>query len=340
MPLPRIAVIGIMVDNLEKRKSVLPLSKRKATGWARGLDIPESGETILYTGQMYQLIPAIRVMAARMAALEDSALTRFMGVGRLLNKFLNLSSFMGGVRKSEQEAYDRTLRSIARLLKAAGVEFGYLYDKELYSGALVHDQGEGSCLVKQAERVRDLLRSNGVSRIITVDPHTTNMLRHVYPKGLGAFDVEVRSYLEVLAERHLPLKNALNQCVTVHDSCVYARYEDVIDQPRKLLSAAGLTVNAPEMSGKWTHCCGGPIESLFPARAHDIATKRVEQLSGFDCQVATMCPICLVNLKGAANGDGATYRDIADILAEAFLEGVNDGQGNHREIDDLRNARP
>jgi len=321
MPLPRKAVLGIMVDNLEKRKSVLPLSRRRAIGWARGLDIPEGGETVLYTGQMYQLIPAIRVMAARMAALEDSWITRFMGAGRLLNKVINLSSFMGGVKKDEQEAYDRTLRSIARLLAAAGVEFGYLYDKELYSGALVHDQGVDSSLVKQAGRVRDLLRSAGVTRVITVDPHTTNMLRHVYPKVLSAFDVEVRSYLEVLAERQLPLKQALNRCVTVHDSCVYARYEDVIDQPRELLRAAGMTVKTPEMSGKWTHCCGGPIESLFPARAHDIATKRVEQLSGFDCQVATMCPICLVNLKGAANGGGAAYRDIADILAEAFLEG-------------------
>jgi len=112
----------------------------------------------------------------------------------------------------------------------------------------------------------------------------------------------------------------LNREVTVHDSCVYARYEDIVDQPRLLLQRAGAAVRAPEMSGRLTHCCGGPIESLFPARAHEIAATRVAQLSALKCGVATMCPICLVNLKGAANGDGVVYRDLADMLAEAFLD--------------------
>jgi Fe-S oxidoreductase len=320
MPLPRRSVIGIMVDNLARRGSVLPLSKRAATGWARGLGIPRGGETVLYTGQMYQLIPTISVMAARMAAFEDSWITRFMEVGRVLNRVVNVSSLIGRAKQSEQDAYDHTLRSIARLLQAAGVAFGYLYDQELYSGALVHDQGLDGALARHAGRVREVLRSHGVKRVITVDPHTTYMLRHVYPKTLGDFDVEVRSYLEVLAERELPLKRALNREVAVHDSCVYARYEDIVDQPRLLLQRAGAAVSAPETSGRRTQCCGGPIESLFPARAHAIARKRAAQLSALKCGVATMCPICLVNLKGAASGDGVVYRDLADVLAEAFLD--------------------
>jgi len=320
MPLPRRAVIGIMADNLARRGSVLPLAGRVATGWARGLDLPRGGETVLYTGQMYQLVPTIRLMAARMAVFEDSWITGFMDVGRAFNRIVNLSALMGRAARSEQEAYDRTLRTIARLLRAAGVTFGCLYDADLYSGALIHDQGVDGALVPHAARVRDLLRSHGVRRAITVDPHTTHMLRHVYPKVLGDFDVEVRSYLEVLAERGLPLRHPLDRDVAVHDSCVYARYEDVVDQPRRLLRQAGATVRAPEASGRLTFCCGGPIESLFPARAHDVAARRVAQLSGLGCGVATMCPICLVNLRGAADGWGAAgYRDLAEILAEAFL---------------------
>ncbi len=37
--------------------------------------------------------------------------------------------------------------------------------------------------------------------MITIDPHTTNMLRSVYPKLLPGYDVEIKTYLEVLAER-------------------------------------------------------------------------------------------------------------------------------------------
>jgi len=321
MPLPRKAVIGLMVDNLMKRGSVLPLSRRRATAWARGLDIPEGGETVLYTGHMYQLMPIIAYMAKRLAALENSRITRLMGLGRLANRVVGLSHFMIGVKKSDRQAADRTLRSIAGLLRAAGVEFGYLYGRELYSGTLVYDQGVDDVLAVHAARVRDSLREAGVKRLITVDPHTTHMLRHVYPKVLGDFPVDVHSYLEVLSEKGLPLRHALGRSIVVHDSCVYARYEDTIDQPRKLLLEAGAAVKEPRMTRRQTHCCGGPIESLFPSRAHDIASKRAEQLSGFGCPVATMCPICLVNLRDSANGNGPAFRDIADILAEAFLEG-------------------
>jgi len=50
MSLPTKHVLGILVDNLLKRKSVLKLSSRTTTRWARGLKIPRGGKTILYTG--------------------------------------------------------------------------------------------------------------------------------------------------------------------------------------------------------------------------------------------------------------------------------------------------
>jgi hypothetical protein len=59
----------------------------------------------------------------------------------------------------------------------------------------------------------------------------------------------VRSYLEVLAE-HLPPAAAPHRGeVVVHDSCVYARTENVIEAPRQLLAAAGLTVSEPVSTG-------------------------------------------------------------------------------------------
>ena len=320
MALPRSPVLGIMVDNLAKRGSVLPLSRRVATGWARGLDIPRGGETILYTGHMYQLIPAIAVMAKRMAALESSWVTRWMGLGRQVNKVLNLSMFMGGGKRDEQRAFDRNLRSIARLLQTAGVEFGYLYEEELYSGALIYDQAVDEVFVTHARRVQELLQRYGVQRIITVDPHTTNMRRHVYPQVLGDFDIKVKSYLEVLHESDLAPVRELEETVTVHDSCVYARFEKVVEQPREMLRKAGSRIDEPELHGTNTHCCGGPIESLMPARAHAIACKRVQQFGRPGNVIATMCPICLVNLRSGVNGGGEEFTDISTLLARAYLD--------------------
>jgi Fe-S oxidoreductase len=315
MPLPIASILGIFSDNLRKRGSVLPLSKRTATGWAHGLNLPRGGETVLYTGHMYQMVPAIDAMSAQMALLENSFLTRFFSIGRLLNKFVNLSFFMGLAASSEKMRHsNQVLRDIVELLRDAGIEFGYLYEDELYAGALAYDEGIDEAFGDHVRRVADHLKKLGVRRLITVDPHTTKMFRQAYPHFVKDFDIEVQSYLEVLAQKHPEAMEPINGEVVIHDSCVYARYENVCDQPRELLRAAGLSVQEPELSGKSTHCCGGPLESLFPAEAHRISRIRVDQLEAAGKTVVTMCPLCWVNLSKAA-GDRLVINDIANTLA-------------------------
>ncbi len=319
MPLPIGDIIGILADNLRLRGSVMPLSRRRLTRWADGLNLPRGGETVLYTGHMYQLMPSIASMESRIAEMEDSWMTKTMGLGRIVNKFMNTSWFMSWPDGADQARFDDRLRNVARLLQAAGVEFGYLYEKELYAGALVCDQGVDEVFQAHARRVYAMLKKHGVKKAITVDPHTTDMLRTVYPKLIPGYDIEVQSYLEVLADSGMAVREALDTEVTVHDSCVYARYENVIDQPRALLRRAGATLAEQPDSGALTQCCGGPIESLYPTKAKDIAKKRLEQLKQSGCgKVAAMCPICLLNLRRAANGDGTEVKDISEYLVRAY----------------------
>jgi len=319
MSIPIGPVLGILSDNLRQRGSVLPISRRDSTGWARGLDLPHGGTTVLYTGLMYQLIPSIDALAGWMARLENSSITRFFELGRFANRFINLSFFMTlTASKSMKEENDRVLRQIAGMLKQVGVEFGYLYERELYSGALVYDSGMDESFGRHARRVYEVFRRNGVRQVITVDPHTTNMLRDVYPKFIQGFDLEVLNYMEVLAEKEPAVLQPQSRELAIHDSCVYARYERMVEQPRRLLAHAGVTMKEPELAGRSTHCCGGPIESLFPTKAHEIAANRINQLRKTGEEIVTMCPICLVNLRKAA-GESCRVRDISDPLAQAYL---------------------
>jgi Fe-S oxidoreductase len=317
MPLPTGKVLGILADNLEKRKGVIPLSSSQVAGWAKDLDIPFGGETIVYTGQMYQLIPPINSMTRWMAKFENSSITELFGIGRNANKIINLSWFLSLGSGQEQKTYDDLLKNIARLLKIAGVDFGYLYEKELYSGALLFDEGVDDTFASHARKVYKILKNSGAKRIITLDPHTTNILRQVYPKIIDGYDIEVKSYLEVLAEKDIKISKKLDLDLVIHDPCIYARYENIVDEPRQLLKNAGAAIIEPELSGKLTHCCGGPLESLFPAKAHTIAGKRVEQLAECSNNVVTMCPICLTNLKRANTGS-LYIRDISEYLIEAY----------------------
>ena len=319
MPLPVRDVVGILADNLRLRGSVLPIPARRATAWARDLGIARGGETVLYTGQMYQLIPYIERLVRLEQRLGDSSLARFSGVARRANRLVNGVAIVARPRAAERAEYDRVPANVARLLQKAGVAFGYLYEDDLYSGALAHDLGADEAVAAHARRVVGILRKHGVRELITIDPHTTTMLRTVYPKLVEGYDVRVRSYLEVLAERGLPMGVPLSGTVTIHDSCVYARYEGIVDEPRRLLASAGLTVAEPENAGTSTWCCGGPAESLFPATAAAIAGKRVAQLRAVAPDCVTMCPICLVNLRKAADGT-MRLRDISDHLLEAVAQ--------------------
>ena len=334
MPLPTGDVIGILADNLRLRKSVLPLSARVATKWTEGLGLPRGGETVLYTGMMYQLIPYIEGLVKAEQRLGDSWLAGLTGVGRKVNRLINISAFMARPSAAERARYDQVPINVAHLLRTAGVGFGALYEDDLYSGALAYDLGADEVVADHARRVQAVFKNHGVKNVITIDPHTTTMLRSVYPTLLEGYDVEVRSYLEVLAEKGLVASGSrggstggshgngandkLAREVVLHDSCVFARYEGLVDEPRELLAAAGVTVRDPENARRQTWCCGGPIESLYPAKAAANAAKRVAQLRDVAPDCVTMCPMCFVNLSTAA-GDTMRFTDISQYLREAYV---------------------
>ncbi len=315
------AVLGILNDNFEKRKTVFSVSKESLTSWAKDLNIKKGTDTIIYTGHMYQLMPITKSATSIYENFEESSLMNFAPVGRFINKFVDLSSmskYAAKPEKKEEERSNKCLQNIYQLLKYAGVEAGYLYEDELYVGTLLYDNGIDEPLINQAKILNKILKDNFVQNIITVDPHTTHMLRKVYKKILPEFDYNVKNYIEVLYEKKIKPQNKLNMTLAIHDSCVLARYEEVIDEPRTLLKNAGVDYVEPELSRKLTHCCGGPIESLFPKKAKEIASKRANDLLSCSNIVTTMCPICLLNLKESTPAKD-NFLDLSEILAKAYL---------------------
>jgi Fe-S oxidoreductase len=310
-------VIGMLTDNLRLRGSVVPLTRRASTGWTQGLDLPRGGRQVLYTGQMFQLMPYLETLSTARARIADSPLAQLSGVGRTVNRYLNVTRFLGIPSREARREYDQVLIDVVGLLRQAGQEPGCLYEDDLYTGALVHDFGEDEVVALQGHRILAKLRRHRVREVITVDPHTTHMMRTVLPGLVPGFDVQVRTYLEVLADAGLSVRQRLDATMTVHDSCLFARAEDVIDQPRAMLGGAGVTLREADHSGAATWCCGGPAESLFPERAAANARARAQELAQAAPEAVTMCPICLVNLSKAAGPD-LRLHDISGVLRRAY----------------------
>ncbi|NTV52245.1 MAG: (Fe-S)-binding protein [Candidatus Firestonebacteria bacterium] len=314
MAFPIRHLIGILADNQRLRGSVMPLGTGRLTAWAKGLSLPRGGSRVIYTGHMYQMMPSLASMEAGLGLMADTPVTRLMGWGRFFNRFVNLSFFLTWPSGRQQAQYDLRLKKIAQSLRQAGIQFGYLYEKELYTGALVYDLGLDEVFKKHAQRVWAMFQKHGVRSVITVDPHTTEMLREVYPKVVPGFQLEVKSYLEVLAESGWTPPQALTEAVTLHDSCIYARTLQVSAQPRAVL-AKGPLVDSPDHAGAATHCCGGPAESLYPHKAETVAAERINQLAARGCDtVAVLCPICLHNLEKAGRARGIRVKDFSEII--------------------------
>jgi Fe-S oxidoreductase len=148
-------------------------------------------------------------------------------------------------------------RTLATILHDAGIDFGILYEDERNSGNDVRRVGEEGLFEMLVEQNLGAFEKAEFEEIITTDPHSLNTLRNEYPEfGLTK---PVRHYTEVLADLvadgTIPVV-PLGRRLTYHDPCYLARYNRVVDAPRRLLAALGCEVVEMPRNRDNTFCCG------------------------------------------------------------------------------------
>ncbi len=290
-------VVDIMRELTLKTGYPVPMNRGDIYSWAQDLDIETKGPIALYTGALYQIMPYIESLVAILEKVENNrALLEIMNIGKhLASSFLTKSLLRASHKRVKISR--NILKAIALLLREADVNFSYLYKDDLYSGVLLYDLGLSESFLRQARKVYRTFKDRGIKKVITVDPHTTYVLKNVYPKFIDNFDIEVQSYLEVLSSRIKKKESKTKLEVVIHDPCFYARYQNMVEEPRNVLKASGIKVIEPKRSRKFTACCGGPIEALYPELSRKIAMDRVKELSSISNVIVTMCPICFSNLS-------------------------------------------
>jgi heterodisulfide reductase subunit D len=181
-----------------------------------------------------------------------------------------------------------------------------------------------------AEKAYHKLKSSGVRKIIGIVPSCTHALRNVFPKVVPGFDIEVRHFIEVVADKMQQgkFKYPKNVKVTYHDPCQLGRYMDLIKQPRHVLrSIENIELVEPEWtSGEWSTCCGGGggFEVVFPDMSQTLATNRVKELAetGADI-IATHCPGCIMQLRSGLKQlkkSNIEVIDLATLIARSLPE--------------------
>ncbi len=133
---------------------------------------------------------------------------------------------------------------------------------------------------------------------------------------LTAFLVDVRGFVPAAGA-------ARSGTFTYHDSCSGLRELGVKDQPRKLLTAVGVTVTEmadPEI------CCGfgGTFCVKYPEISGRMVTDKVRDIGATGANTVLAGDLgCLLNISGRLHRQGVHVdaRHIAEVLVEGGLDG-------------------
>lgn len=222
--------------------------------------------------------------------------------------------FVGDYASFDDRARESS-RALARVLHAAGVDFGLLYESERNAGNDVRRAGEEGLFEQLAEQNIEAFRRASFREIFTTDPHSLNTLRNEYPDRGASYPV--LHYTELLdnliADGTLTVRPVGGK-VTYHDPCYLARYNNVIEPPRRLLAALGCELAEMPRHGAEAFCCGAGggriwMSDAYPAeRPSEI---RIREAAGLGVQrFVVACPKDLVMFTDAAKTTGLA-RDLA-----------------------------
>ncbi|MBV9231290.1 MAG: (Fe-S)-binding protein, partial [Chloroflexi bacterium] len=244
--------------------------------------------------------------------------------------------------------------SVAKILKAAKVNFAILGPEESCTGDPARRIGNEYLWQMQAQQNIETLNgygfntadmsnghnghtsSNGSAAvatkqrtIITACPHCFNTIGSEYPQLGGNYNVVHHTVFidSLLADEKLQLPEDFDQRkLTYHDPCYIGRYNDIYDQPRRVLTVLNSDgVTEMRRHRNKSFCCGGGggrvwMEEKIGKRVNQ--TRINEALETQAEVLAAACPFCITmfedGVKGVEAEDKMKIEDIAEIVARAI----------------------
>jgi len=222
----------------------------------------------------------------------------------------------------------KNLKSIARLMHKAGVDFGILGNTEKCCGSTAFNLGYVNVLEKYGSENIETFNSLGVKTIVTPCSGCYNTIGNVYSQ-LGELKYKVQHCVEMLADlirqKKLKPKYKINKTVTYHDPCHLGRHAKIFDPPREILKAIpGLKLVEMPRIREYAFCCGGGggVRTGKPEFAQATAARRIKEAEGTGAALlSTACPFCMQNLGDHMDNVGSSMElvDVVELLAESIF---------------------
>jgi len=245
----------------------------------------------------------------------------------------------------------KVARSLAHIFEHAGVEYGILYDDEVYDGNDIRRIGEEFLYVDQAGTLVESFEDCEFEKIVCTDPHSFNTFENEYPEvdfaefaddPMVDFDVDdwdgapvfhwTQVVEDLVSEGRLGLRgDELDYTVTYHDPCHLGRYNDEYEAPRALVEATGCELVEMPRNRADSFCCGGGGGGLWmdfdddPKPSEERLREAVEDTASAVEKFVVACPMCTTMFEdGRKTGgfeDDLAIVDVAELLIEAVEAG-------------------
>ena len=217
--------------------------------------------------------------------------------------------------------------AFAKILQAAGVSFGILGTEESCCGDSAMRGGNEYLYQTLAQMNIDAMNGYSVKKIIATCPHGYNALKKDYPNFGGNFEVYHHTEIiaDLMAQGKITFKKPVPGAFTYHDSCFLGRYNNVYEQPRKIISAIpGAQLVEMERNLSKSFCCGaGGARMWMEEHGEKINDARAKQAMDVKADtIAVGCPFCLTMMSDGLKAHGMeekmTSLDIAEIVWKAM----------------------
>lgn len=233
-----------------------------------------------------------------------------------------------GCAGSFDERNKSVSKAMVSIMKAAGLKFAILGQEEGCTGDSARRIGNEYLYQMLAAQNVEVLKTYNVKKIVTTCPHCFNTIKNEYHQFGGEYEVVHHSELiaELLEKKTIQLKQVPEVLGTFHDSCYLGRYNNIYEQPREVLRAAGVKLVEMEKSRENGRCCGAGGGRMWMeehgTKVNDMRLGDALELSEKPKVIASSCPFCLTMLSDAVATKDMTSeiitKDIAEIVAEAL----------------------
>lgn len=232
-----------------------------------------------------------------------------------------------GCAGSFDDRAKKVATAIVSLLKKANVDFAILGKEEKCNGDPARRAGNEYLAQMLIKENVEVLNKYKPRKILTGCPHCFNTLKNEYPQFGAQYDVvHHTTFLAdlITAGKLKPQKTDTGE-VTFHDSCYLGRWNDIYDDPRKILEAVPeLRLTEMKKNKNKGLCCGAGGARMFMEETigKRINIERTEQALATGAKViASGCPFCSTMLtdgvKSKEAQDSVQVKDVAEILDAA-----------------------